>query len=241
MRKNLLTAVVVFAAGCHAWQAAPILYRRITQPSRASTAILASSSASDASLPEEPEADDAASQQGLFSVLRLLLAGEIPPEDLKEGTDIREFLENSLDKMEEKLKEEDGSIVKMSEEDWKLALELERAKTRYAEERSQAGIGVGLESLKNILEDLQSMNPNMESDAQANGMKQAGEEIWEEGFSLLLQFKLKHGELGVPLDHVEDEFRLGSWVDHQRKFWKKGKLDEDKVKRLANIGFDFDP
>jgi hypothetical protein len=240
--RNLLTAVLVFAAGCHAWQAAPIPSRRLAQPTQAYTAILASSSASDANLPEEPEADDAASQQGLFSVLRLLLAGEIPPEDWEEGTDIRAFLESGLDKLEEKLNEEDKSSVKMSEGDWKLALELERAKTRYAEERNEAGIGIGLENLKDMLEELQSINPNMESAAQeVDGMEQAGEEIWEKGFSLLLQYKLRHGQSGVPLDHVEDEFRLGSWVDHQRKYWKKGKLDEDKIKRLANIGFEFDP
>ena len=235
-----MTAVVVFAAGCHAWQAAPMPYRRLGQPARASTAILASSSASDASLPEEPEAD-ASSHQGLFFVLRLLLAGEIPPEDWKEGSEIRKFLESSLDKLEEKFNEEDESSEKMSEGDWKLALELERAKTRYAEERNEASIGAGLESLKNILEDLQSMNPTMESTAQVDGMKEAGEEIWEKGFSLILQYKLKHGQLNVPLDLIEDEFRLGSWVNHQRKFWKEGKLDEDKVTRLANIGFEFDP
>jgi hypothetical protein len=241
--RNLLTAVVVLAAGCHAWQAAPMPFRRIPQPTRASAAILALSSASGASLPEEPEADDAASQHhGLFFVLRLLLAGEITPGDWKERTEIRAFLESSLDKLEEKLNEEDESSVKMSEGDWKLALELERAKTRYAEERNEAGIGVGLESLKSVLEDLQSINPTMESAAaQVDGMKQAGDEIWEKGFSLLLRYKLEHGQFGVPLDLVEDEFRLGTWVDHQRKFWKKGKLDEDKVERLANIGFEFDP
>lgn len=60
-------------------------------------------------------------------------------------------------------------------------------------------------------------------------------------FPFFLQYKLKHGQLDVPLDLVEDEFRLGSWVNHQRKFWKEGKLDEDKVTRLANVGFEFDP
>jgi hypothetical protein len=236
----ILTAVVVCAASCHAWQAVHLPSTRLARPasfSRVST-ILASSSASDASLPEEPEADDAASREGLFTVLRLLLAGEIPTEDWKEETDIRAFLESSLDKLEEKLnKEDEPSSGKMSEEDWKLALELERAKTHYAEERNEV---VDLEILKELTGDLQSIHNDMEPTF-VDGMKQAGEEIWEEAFFLLSQYKLRHGELGVSLDHVEDEFRLGLWVDHQRKFWRKGKLDQDKVKRLTDIGFEFDP
>jgi superfamily II DNA or RNA helicase len=63
-------------------------------------------------------------------------------------------------------------------------------------------------------------------------------EQWEEGFSCLVQFKEREGHCRVPLDHIEIDFSLGSWVSTQRT--KKDKLTEDRLKRLNELGFVWD-
>jgi hypothetical protein len=64
----------------------------------------------------------------------------------------------------------------------------------------------------------------------------AFEEQWEVMFRLLEQFKNREEHCNVPQRHKEDGSNLGSWLFTQRKQKKKGDLNEDRQKRLEEIG-----
>ena len=64
---------------------------------------------------------------------------------------------------------------------------------------------------------------------------------WERAFALLEQFQEREGHVNVPQRHEEDGVQLGSWLDRQRKLYKKGKLDETYQRRLENLGMSWDP
>ncbi|MFA4919901.1 MAG: Helicase associated domain protein [Thermodesulfovibrionales bacterium] len=64
------------------------------------------------------------------------------------------------------------------------------------------------------------------------------DEAWEQGFQSTLKFKEQTGDANSPKQHTTPEgFSLGSWQNSQRMFYKKGKLAEDRIKRLEAIGF----
>jgi superfamily II DNA or RNA helicase len=62
---------------------------------------------------------------------------------------------------------------------------------------------------------------------------------WEELFSALLKFKRKEGHTRVPQGYVHDKLNLGTWVHNLRQ--DKESLPLDKIKRLEEIGFVWDP
>ena len=62
---------------------------------------------------------------------------------------------------------------------------------------------------------------------------------WEEKYLLLKQFKEREGHCNVPYSHKEDGINLGTWVNTQRQFKKKGKLDPERQQILADIGFEW--
>ncbi|WP_080126619.1 DEAD/DEAH box helicase [Chlamydia suis] len=62
---------------------------------------------------------------------------------------------------------------------------------------------------------------------------------WYEQFGALLDFREEHGHCKVPTRYPENP-DLGSWVSTQRYAFKKGKLPEDKIERLEEIGFVWD-
>jgi len=64
-------------------------------------------------------------------------------------------------------------------------------------------------------------------------------EQWEEGFGYLLQFKEREGHCKVPRAVSEGGYPLGNWVNHQRS--GKEKLSSDRIQRLDEIGFVWDP
>ena len=43
------------------------------------------------------------------------------------------------------------------------------------------------------------------------------EGVWEKSFGKLVQFKTRKGHCNVPQRHVEDGFKLGAWLNLQRK------------------------
>jgi hypothetical protein len=60
---------------------------------------------------------------------------------------------------------------------------------------------------------------------------------WESGLNHLKIYRDRVGNCRVPAPHVENGYRLGSWVSLQRKY--KDKLTEDQKQRLDEIGFDW--
>jgi len=68
----------------------------------------------------------------------------------------------------------------------------------------------------------------------------AWEESWEEKFGALTAYKQIHGDCNVPAQS-KDDLKLGSWCSHQRILYKNGKLSADYVKRLEQLGFEWDP
>ncbi|CAE8594843.1 unnamed protein product [Polarella glacialis] len=64
---------------------------------------------------------------------------------------------------------------------------------------------------------------------------------WEEMFELLKAYKQEHGHTRVPQSYVTDDgFKLGRWVDSQRKA-RKGqggcKIDAEQIELLDSLGF----
>mmetsp|Transcript_8215 Transcript_8215/g.12598 ORF Transcript_8215/g.12598 Transcript_8215/m.12598 type:complete len:246 (+) Transcript_8215:352-1089(+) len=59
---------------------------------------------------------------------------------------------------------------------------------------------------------------------------------WHKNYQLLVEFKNKHGHTRVVRS---TEKKLGNWVDRQRMFHKRGVLAADFVKKLNDIGFNW--
>lgn len=64
--------------------------------------------------------------------------------------------------------------------------------------------------------------------------------IWEERFSELLQFKTITGHCDVP-DNWRENPKLSNWVGVQRRNYSKGKMDHERIKRLNEISFIWEP
>ena len=61
------------------------------------------------------------------------------------------------------------------------------------------------------------------------------EKRWEEGLKKLGKFYKREGHCLVKKGHLEDDFKLNTWVQSQRS--KRDKLPPDQVKRLDALGF----
>lgn len=68
--------------------------------------------------------------------------------------------------------------------------------------------------------------------------KEVYEEQWEDKYKALLRFVAENGHCKPPLTHTVDN--LGSWVDRQRTMNNKGKLPEQRKKKLDEVGFIWD-
>jgi superfamily II DNA or RNA helicase len=62
---------------------------------------------------------------------------------------------------------------------------------------------------------------------------------WDEMFGRLVRYKRRHGNTNVAQKYSLDE-KLGHWVQHQRRFKRMNLLSEDRIKRLENLGFEWD-
>jgi superfamily II DNA or RNA helicase len=67
----------------------------------------------------------------------------------------------------------------------------------------------------------------------------ARDALWEEKFAELQAYKKAQGNCNVPQDWSEKP-QLAEWVTNQRQFKKKGKLSEDRIQRLDEIGLVWD-
>ncbi len=64
------------------------------------------------------------------------------------------------------------------------------------------------------------------------------EKQWKDKYQKLIDFKKEHGHCKVPLTHKDQQ--LAGWVDRQRTHKTKGKLSEDRIRKLDQIGFIWD-
>jgi superfamily II DNA or RNA helicase len=58
---------------------------------------------------------------------------------------------------------------------------------------------------------------------------------WEDSFASLEAFVAREGHARVPNGHLEDNYRLGDWVNNQRAFFRRAALTEDRVRRLEGL------
>jgi hypothetical protein len=63
------------------------------------------------------------------------------------------------------------------------------------------------------------------------------DDAWARGLESFRLFVHQHGHAYVPSKYRDEGFRLGQWVINQRVFRRKGMLDEDKQRRLEELGF----
>jgi hypothetical protein len=64
--------------------------------------------------------------------------------------------------------------------------------------------------------------------------------VWETRFAELKRYKERFGDCNVPRQWTENP-RLGTWVGTQRNLKKEGELDLERIKRLQDLGFEWDP
>ena len=62
------------------------------------------------------------------------------------------------------------------------------------------------------------------------------DELWEEMFKRLLEYKNKFNHVNVPVNYSDKQ--LATWVKTQRKF--KDKMSKDRKQRLLDIDFEFE-
>ncbi len=61
---------------------------------------------------------------------------------------------------------------------------------------------------------------------------------WNHYFDKLVQFKKKNGHCNIPIDYPEDP-SFAFWINRQRT--KKAKFSKERIARLDELGFDWDP
>src|SRR5208283_5058513 len=63
---------------------------------------------------------------------------------------------------------------------------------------------------------------------------------WEVNFAKLKAYQKRIGNCDVPREYKENP-ALGHWVSWQRARYTSGKLADERVRRLNEIGFEWDP
>jgi len=66
------------------------------------------------------------------------------------------------------------------------------------------------------------------------------EDSWDEMFDALVAYKSTHGNLKVPRQW-KDNPKLGNWPRIQRRNYKNRKLSPDRIGRLEQLGFEWNP
>jgi hypothetical protein len=67
------------------------------------------------------------------------------------------------------------------------------------------------------------------------------EKQWNAMYDELRKYKKENGNTNVPPKHEQNGLKLGVWVDTQRQRRKKGILVEERVTKLDELGFQWDP
>ena len=68
----------------------------------------------------------------------------------------------------------------------------------------------------------------------------ARDALWEGKFNELISFEKIHGHCDVPNNYPENP-SLGVWVEAQRRRCRQKKMAKDRINRLENIGFSWNP
>ena len=63
------------------------------------------------------------------------------------------------------------------------------------------------------------------------------EEVWNQMFEGLMNYKLEHGDCKVPRDY--ENAKLANWVGAQRQFKQHGSLSEERIQKLDEVGFSW--
>jgi hypothetical protein len=60
-------------------------------------------------------------------------------------------------------------------------------------------------------------------------------EQWQNGFAHLVRFADREKHARVRTDHVERDYRLGTWVARQRVAYRRGKFEPERARRLEAL------
>jgi len=81
---------------------------------------------------------------------------------------------------------------------------------------------------------------SVQASHEKRGISPTAAQIWETRFQELKQYKQAHGNCLVPQRFKENP-KLADWVSEQRMAHNKGRLDVERVRRLEELDFDWDP
>ena len=66
--------------------------------------------------------------------------------------------------------------------------------------------------------------------------------VWENGFIEAKNYSEEYGNLSVPKNYRSNtDFPLGIWIQRQRSLYKINKMSEHRIKRLTDIGMNWNP
>ncbi|MBR1751890.1 MAG: Helicase associated domain protein, partial [Ruminococcus sp.] len=66
------------------------------------------------------------------------------------------------------------------------------------------------------------------------------EEQWYERYDIARAYYEKHGDLKVPYDHCEGDFKLGIWIAKQKSQYRDKTITDEHYKLLSAIGMDWE-
>jgi hypothetical protein len=66
------------------------------------------------------------------------------------------------------------------------------------------------------------------------------EDAWKQMYQELVNYHRVHGDCNVPLGYSENP-QLATWVSTRRNSYKTGQLDADKIQKLDELGFSWNP
>ena len=100
-----------------------------------------------------------------------------------------------------------------------------------------------------ILRQRQLYKSNALTDAQIKKLDSIGmdwmdrvDRIWENGFIEAKNYSEEYGNLSVPKNYRSNtDFPLGIWIQRQRSLYKNNKISKDRIKRLTDIGMNWNP
>ena len=64
---------------------------------------------------------------------------------------------------------------------------------------------------------------------------------WEQNYQLLCEYKNEHKDSNMPKTALYKGSSLGIWCQRQRNKYREGVLSKDRIEKLNDIGFSFNP